>query len=63
MDATQLGEFVVEHFSGLLSHRNMVSLARFLAKQHQASAGQPAETFYYVLTKTLAKENFFVNHL
>ena len=41
----------------------MVSLARFLAKQHQASAGQPAETFYYVLTKTLAKENFFVNHL
>jgi hypothetical protein len=50
MDATMLGAFVANTFSGLLSHRNIVSLAKFLAKQHKASTGQPAETFYYILT-------------
>ena len=63
MDATMLGAFVANTFSGLLSHRNIVSLAKFLAKQHKVSTGQPAETFYYILTQTLAKESFFMNHL
>ena len=39
MDATQLAAFVAKTFSGLLSHRNIISLAKFLAKQHKRSAG------------------------
>jgi len=49
MDATQLGQFVVKTFSGLLSHKNLISLVKFLAKKHQASAGKISETFYYIL--------------
>jgi len=50
MDATQLGQFVVKTFSGLLSHKNLISLVKFLAKKHKASTGQISETFYYILT-------------
>ena len=63
MDATQLGTFVVKTFSGYLSHINMISLTKFLAKQHKLSSGTPTETFFYKLAETLGKENFFQDYL